>query len=322
MQGFSQWVELILVAILSYHAVDGYYRGFFLLFMETIGFVVALLGASLTYRFAAAWLESRFDMPHFFASAVAFLVIWMAIDLSWPLLIKKVYRYVPEKWRHAKANQLAGILPGVMNGILLFSVLLSVILAFPIPATIKSKITGSPVARPMIRLSSWIDAAISPILGPLAQQSLNLLTIKPDTEDRLDLHFTLHDTKVSAPDEQEMFAMVNEERRARGLVLLEWSNGLRDVARSHSVDMFQRGYFSHVNPDGQSPSDRADASGVKYGIVGENLALAPATETAHQGLMDSPGHRANILNVDFRKIGIGVIDGGVYGKMYVQMFSD
>jgi uncharacterized protein YkwD len=322
MQGFSQWVELILVAILSYHAVDGYYRGFFLLFMETIGFLVALVGASLTYRFAAAWLESRFDMPHFFAGAVAFLAIWMAIDLSWPLIIKKVYKRVPEKWRHAKANQLAGILPGVVNGVLLFSVLLSVLLAFPIPPAIKAKVTQSPVARPMIRLASKIDAAMKPVLGPLAEQSLNLLTINPGTEDRLDLHFTLHDTTVDASSEQEMLISVNAERTSRGLVPLEWSNGLRDVARNHSIDMFGRGYFSHINPDGQSPSDRADAAGVKYGIVGENLALAPTNETAHQGLMESPGHRANILNPDFRKVGIGIIDGGVYGKMYTQLFSD
>ena len=56
--------------------------------------------------------------------------------------------------------------------------------------------------------------------------------------------------------------------------------------------------------------------------AGENLALAPTTEFAHEGLMNSPGHRANILNGQFRRVGIGVLDGGIYGKMFVQEFTD
>ena len=61
---------------------------------------------------------------------------------------------------------------------------------------------------------------------------------------------------------------------------------------------------------------------IEFTYAGENLALAPSTPLAMQGLMNSPGHRANILNPNFKKIGIGVIDGGIYGKMYSQEFTD
>jgi uncharacterized protein YkwD len=86
--------------------------------------------------------------------------------------------------------------------------------------------------------------------------------------------------------------------------------------------MFARGYFSHISPEGKSPFDRMKAGGVSFGSAGENLALAPTLELAHQGLMNSPGHRANILSPKYKTVGIGIINGGPYGLMVTQDFSD
>jgi len=76
------------------------------------------------------------------------------------------------------------------------------------------------------------------------------------------------------------------------------------VARAHSRDMWERSYFSHTNPDGETSADRMARGGVKFLVAGENLALAPTVETAHEGLMNSPGHRRNILDPQFSRIGI------------------
>lgn len=86
--------------------------------------------------------------------------------------------------------------------------------------------------------------------------------------------------------------------------------------------MFERGYFSHYSSEGKDVGDRLIEAGIYFNYAGENLALAPDINRAHQGLMDSPGHRRNILDPAFGKIGIGVIDGGVYGKMTTQVFTD
>ena len=61
---------------------------------------------------------------------------------------------------------------------------------------------------------------------------------------------------------------------------------------------------------------------VDFILAGENLAFAPSLDLAHDGLMQSQGHRENILAEEFSRIGIGVIDGGSYGKMFVQVFAD
>jgi uncharacterized protein YkwD len=86
--------------------------------------------------------------------------------------------------------------------------------------------------------------------------------------------------------------------------------------------MLARGYFSHYTPEGLSPFDRMTQAGIAYTSAGENLAFSPNVQLAMQGLMQSPGHRANILSKDYGKVGIGVIDGGIYGEMFVQEFTN
>jgi uncharacterized protein YkwD len=86
--------------------------------------------------------------------------------------------------------------------------------------------------------------------------------------------------------------------------------------------MFARGYFAHVNPEGEAPSDRIREGGVKFLTAGENLAYAKALKIAHRGLMNSPGHRANILNPAYGRLGIGILDGGFHGLMITQNFRN
>lgn len=119
-----------------------------------------------------------------------------------------------------------------------------------------------------------------------------------------------------------MLAMVNEERAHEGLSPLTVDPDMRAVARAHSQDMWSRQYFSHEDLDGGSPFDRMRAGGVSFRTAGENLALAPTTAIAHRGLMNSPGHRRNIMEPAFGRIGIGVIDGGTRGMMFTQVFAN
>ena len=122
--------------------------------------------------------------------------------------------------------------------------------------------------------------------------------------------------------EQAMFDLVNKERRAKGIKSVVWNDAVRKAARAHCLDMFERGYFSHYSPEGVSPFDRLDKAGIPYKAAGENLAYAPNVAIAHQGLMDSPGHKENILRPEFGQLGMGVIDGGINGKMFCQEYTD
>jgi uncharacterized protein YkwD len=122
--------------------------------------------------------------------------------------------------------------------------------------------------------------------------------------------------------EQDVFSMVNDERATAGASPLSWSDGLYDCAKAHSNDMCDRGFFDHVNPDGEDPSARGELghagsytfasivpSPFSWGIA-ENIAMGQTSPTqVMTGWMNSPGHRANILNTSYTHIGIGLCDG-------------
>jgi len=140
-----------------------------------------------------------------------------------------------------------------------------------------------------------------------------------DDTQKLDLPSNL----TLAPDpqaERQMFDLVNEERVNVGLKPLVWDDTLVPIARAHSEEMFRLKYFSHQSPVSGSPFDRLKAAGIKYSLAGENLAYAQSVTVAHRGLMESQGHRENILRPEFQRIGIGVISAGAYGRMFTQMF--
>ena len=119
-----------------------------------------------------------------------------------------------------------------------------------------------------------------------------------------------------------MLELVNGERIAAGLRPLAPDAELAEVARQHSTDMFARGYFAHATPEGRDPFERMRAANIRFDTAGENLALAPTLQIAHTGLMNSPGHRANILQPDFGRVGIGIMDGGIHGLMVTQDFRN
>ncbi|WP_052256023.1 CAP domain-containing protein [Salinicoccus sp. YB14-2] len=107
--------------------------------------------------------------------------------------------------------------------------------------------------------------------------------------------------------EYQLFDLTNAARAKHDLEPLEWHAEVSETARKHSADMAKNEYFNHTNLDGQSPFDRMNEDDISYTTAGENLAAAQFSSIyAHHGLMNSEGHRQNILNDSFRELGVGV----------------
>ncbi|MFJ7264001.1 CAP domain-containing protein [Streptomyces globosus] len=106
-------------------------------------------------------------------------------------------------------------------------------------------------------------------------------------------------------EEAAVLALVNQERAQAGCGPVRANPPLAALAGSFSKDMAVRGFFSHTDPDGRSPWDRASAAGIS-GLGGENIARGQGdAEAVMKAWMNSPGHRANILNCEFRTLGVG-----------------
>lgn len=142
---------------------------------------------------------------------------------------------------------------------------------------------------------------------------------------------TAKPTAVTAPEPetrgsrptfaQEVTKLVNNERAKQGCAPVTANEQLDTAAQRHSEDMAARDYFSHTSPDGTDPGDRITAAGYRWSTYGENIARGQQTPTqVMDGWMNSSGHRANILNCDFKEIGVGIHDASG-GPWWTQAFG-
>ncbi|MFT8872482.1 MAG: CAP domain-containing protein [Sporolactobacillus sp.] len=122
--------------------------------------------------------------------------------------------------------------------------------------------------------------------------------------------------------EQQVVQLVNEQRAQAGLKPLQATNDtLNKMARAKSTDMRDHNYFDHQSPTYGSPFDMMKTFGISYAYAGENIAAGQKTpQDVMTAWMNSPGHRANILNPNFTTIGVGYVSGGSYGCYWTQEF--
>lgn len=124
--------------------------------------------------------------------------------------------------------------------------------------------------------------------------------------------------KQNSQVEQEVIKLVNQERAKAGLSPLKYDWELARVAKHKSQDMHDRNYFDHNSPTYGSPFSMMKSYGIKYKAAGENIAKGQrSAQQVVNAWMNSPGHRANILNKDFTHIGVGYVKDGHY---WTQMF--
>lgn len=121
-------------------------------------------------------------------------------------------------------------------------------------------------------------------------------------------------------DEAEIFAMINQERRRKGLEELIWDEALSRLAREYSQKMARENFFSHYDRDGEAVDGRARKMRIRnWNKIGENLFFSEGygdpNSLAVRGWMKSPSHRENILDREFNVSGIGIAitrDGRIY----------
>ena len=137
-----------------------------------------------------------------------------------------------------------------------------------------------------------------------------------------DIYFSSAAAEDSSGWQYDVLELVNDARAEYGLNKLIWNSKLAEAAYRHCLDMSERGYFSHNTPEGKTPFDRLSELGISYTAAAENIAAGqPDPESVFEAWMNSPGHRANILNPKLKEIGIAFVRGGTYGIYWAQEFA-
>jgi uncharacterized protein YkwD len=323
------WIDIFVLAILFFYAIEGFALGVLVATIDFLSFALSFLAGITFYGHIASLLVKFLPISHGFANAIGFFVVAVAVEILANVILKILISHVsffrffiPSVGPVKIMSKFLGIIPGLFSGLLLASFILSLIIALPFSLFLKQSILHAKVGSVLVANTQGFSKDWNNIFGGAVNDTLSFLTIEPQSNERISLNFKTNKISIDKNGQTAMLQLVNNERTSRGIAALSSSDALTAVGTAHCEDMFDNGYFSHYSPNGLSPFDRMAEDNITFNFAGENLALAPSVDLAMKGLMQSPGHKENILSKDFHKIGISVVDGGIYGEMFCQEFTD
>ncbi len=315
-------VDAAIILLAGFAVWNGYRNGFIATAYGLATWIVSF-AAAVVFQGPAASLVEKLGVLPATAQPIGFIVVLVLVEGLFSLagyfaltpIVRKMH--ASSSWALGLDKAL-GIFPSVARSLFIVGIVLAAVVVSPVPTELKAAIESSRLARGLIDQVTAIQPRLASLSG-LGDAPLYVTKLGADDTEKLDLPDGLQLTADPAAEKQ-MFDLVNEERASAGVAPLTWDDRLVPVARAHSEEMFMLKYFSHQSPVNGSPFDRLKAAGITYTRAGENLAYAQSVTIAHRGLMQSEGHRENILRPEFTHIGIGVINAGPYGRMFTQLF--
>lgn len=316
------WIDVFLIAVVLLAAWNGWHKGFIVGALELGLMLGSFLAALWAYQYVSNLIDKYMPSVGAWSEPLAFILVLILVRIVLSSIVNRFLRITPYEAHMNVVNRMLGIAPGIINGLIYATIISALLLATPLFNGLTAKAQESKIANKLALPAEWLETQLAPVFDEAVKRSMNKINVEPTSEESVKLPFEVHDPRIREDLEANMLELVNEERAKHNLPLLKADPEIQVVARAHSRDMFARGYFSHINPDGKGPFDRMRAHGIRYLSAGENLALAQTLSIAHNGLMNSPGHRANILQPAFGRVGIGILDGGIHGLMITQNFRN
>ena len=322
-------VDLALVAGAAVLVIHGARRSFVPYLTELIAFGIGLAVAFASFDALSHFINGRLGVNASVAGFGSFLLVLVIVHA------------VVQAPAHRFASGLSALLDVVSPGLrgmvgtiptlgtaaMLATLILSIMVALPVTG-LKPAVDSSLLGSRIVQSAGFVRSPVQRLLVPGTTDNKRILESDPVSNPGEDAFYKLQFpadlvTQPDPPGEDRMLMRINQERARVGLSPLRSDPLLQQAARAHSADMYQRRYFSHKTPDGKTPYDRLKDLRFHYVTAGENIAFAPDVDQAWDSLMKSPDHRANILNPDFRCVGIGAVKGlNGYEEMFTQDFSD
>ncbi len=320
-------IDLLLGIAIAFLLVRGWFRGFVREAMDLAGLV---LGVILSFRlspYVGLLIEdlpglSR-DTSRFVAGMIIFLVVGIGAAVTARALEKRARLPGLNLINRAWGAGLAGAW-----GLFVATLVLSLLAIAPLPAAMSGQLDDSAVTRTLTDPAGMPQQLFTRLSGDrIVQTLLNLRNLvggeRVVLEGEESLRFDPVDpaeTAAAPAEAADVYDLLNRSRVEAGKPPLAWSDILADVAASHAAEMYATGVFSHRSEQTGLLTDRLAAAGIVYTVAGENLALAISPTDVHRGLMESEGHRSNILAGDFTRVGVAIVDGPL-GLMTVEVFT-
>jgi uncharacterized membrane protein required for colicin V production len=303
--------------------IRGYQRG---IGRELVSLVVLILVAILSFRMAPTLggvLESWAGVSSLAGRFIAVIGLFALLMTSAVLLVGRAFE---SRAASDPGDQVGGSAVSAVWLLGVLALLFYFVTALPLNDAADEALEHSTVAHFLGGENSAAGRIVNAVAGDRVLEALvNLDLVIGDRHVIIEgdqaISIPASDDLTDLPDDaQEVFELLNRARVEAGEAPLAFSQGLADVATGHAAEMYSQGYFSHVSATSGTVANRVTRAGIPFVVVGENLALAPTPATVHEGLMASPGHRENLLNPRYRRVGVAAISGPL-GLMVVQVFT-
>src|SRR5215467_5875328 len=269
-------IDVLLVVVILLSLLNGYRRGFVHGVLDLAGWVLSLIAGLRYYQPVAQWLGAHVGLwSEVWDQPIAFILIGLFVSVLVHLIGYALLRRLPRSVQEGTVNKIFGLLPGFVNGLIVAAILSALLMALPLSEGLSERTRDSVLADSLAVYAERLEARLRLVFGEAIGRTFNLLTVRPDSNERVTLPFKVTTSRPRPDLERRMLDLVNAERAKAGLRPLAPDPELTEVARQHSADMFARGYFAHDTPEGLSPFDRMRAANVHFATAGENLALAP-----------------------------------------------
>jgi len=316
------YVDLLFIIVTLIFAIWGYFRGGIKEFYSLFSFFISIYIALVLYKNFLSLVGWITFMPESYVKALAFFGIWLIVEVLFFTVFYFGADKLPQSWEKSRTNAAFGILGGGLKALLILSLIFLSLLMLPLPKYVQKSISKSYFSKfghdNSPQLVSFVDTNFS----GLGSNVIKAVAVSPDQKKIVKLGFTEKNPIINIAEEKVMLTKINKARTEIGVDKLVLDDKLSEVALSHGIEMFAGGFLSHLSADGSSPFDRLNKQQISYFFAGENLAIAPDLDSAFNALMESPGHKANILSGDYGKVGIAVLGAGSKGNIYVQEFTD
>ena len=318
------WVDVVLLAGVGYYLFEGWQIGFFEQLVDLVSFAGSLWLALRYYGVVGIFLQTRFALPGVWTSIAGYIVIGYLGQLVFAAFGRRLLERIPKKIVEQKIYRALGAMVSSLNFLVLATFFLVLIVALPIRGLVKNDIRESNIGRVLLSVANHWGGGITSSIQKIGEEAVKFMTVEQGSRESISLSSLPSNLALSTDSagEELMIDLVNQERQKYGKKILSTDTRLRDVARLYARRMFEERFFSHYDPQGKNAGDLVGAAGVAYTYLGENLAYAPDVPSAHEGLMQSEGHKRNILDERFGRIGLGIVSGGAYGIMVTQLFAD
>ena len=320
-------VDLVIVGLVVVAAITGWRLGSLGGLVDAFGLIVAIgLSSRLSTQLTTMVGQTVPISPPLLRPVASLLIILVGFVVAGMVAraIGEITRaIVPEDTFAGTMSSLIGAVIGGLKASMLIGFVLQIgTPMLPQDSNLYHQIDRSRLSASVISLSQRVQPIIRNSIEPIFSGEAR---VEPNAEvdggERLAIPEPI--PLFASPEaEERMLELVNEERRQAGLSALVMSPLAREVAQEHSNEMFRLGYLAHTNKEGKSPAERLREAGISFTSASENVAFAPSVDSAFNALLDNTNQRRNILSDQFRRIGIGIYDGGIWGIMVTQDFTD